>query len=310
MAMSRGESADLMDARARAESLGGGVRRALAPALAGWVYAFATWNEPHRRPLLSVFGIWAVIALAVSLVPRERLVARPRGEPFFLGWTAVSIALGSAAVAVDGGTDSPLVFIFFLPVAFAALSYPPAAVVAVAVADYLAYLAVELLRGGEGPAQLGWIGLAIASVASMCVWQARAHDRRRGALARVSRAAPLTGCLNRRGFEERLDAELSRAARTGRPLGVAMLDLGPADEAATAGVADELLEWALEVMADAVRPMDSISRIDERRFAIVAPGAGRDDSAAIARRLRDALSERAPASAGVACFPADGVDRE
>ena len=58
---------------------------------------------------------------------------------------------------------SPLVFIFFLPVAFAALSYPPAAVVAVAAAEYLAYLAVELLWSGEGAAQLGWMGLALAS---------------------------------------------------------------------------------------------------------------------------------------------------
>jgi len=310
MAMSRGESVDLMDARARAESLGVGVRIALATALAGWIYAFATWNEPNRRPLLSVFGIWAVIALAVSLVPRERLAAGPWREPIFLAWSAVSIALASAAVAVDGGTESPLVFIFFLPVAFAALSYPPAAVVAVAVADYLAYLAVELLLDGEGAAQLGWMGLAITSVAGMCVWQARAHDRRRDALARVSRADPLTGCLNRRGFEERLDAELSRAARTGRPLGVVMLDLGTPDAGAQPDTADELLEWALEVMGDAVRPMDSVGRIEELRFGIVAPGAGRDDSAAIARRLRDALGERAPASAGVACFPADGVDRD
>src|SRR5215212_10102619 len=199
---------------------------------------------------------------------------------------------------------------FFLPVAFAALSYPAAAVVAVALADYLAYIAVEVLSAGAGAAHLGWTGLTLASVAGMCVWQANAHERRREALARVSRADPLTGCLNRRGFEERLDAELSRAARTGRPLGVVVLDLGEPDPAAQPEAGDELLEWALEVMGDAVRPMDSIGRVEELRFAIVAPGAGRDDSAAIARRLRDALGDRTPASAGVACFPADGVERE
>ncbi len=299
-----------MDNRARAESVGVGVRLALATALAGWIYAFATWNEANRRPLVLVFALWAVLALGASLVSRERMVAGGWREPFFLLWSAASIGLTSAVVAIDGGTGSALVFMFFLPVAFAALSYPAGAVVAVAVADYLAYVAVDLLGTGAGVEQLCWIGFTLASVAAMCVWQADAHVRRREALAHVSRADPLTGCLNRRGFEERLDAELSRAARTGRPLGVVMLDLGTPDAGAQPDTADELLEWALQVMGDAVRPMDSIGRIEELRFAIVAPGAGRDDSAAIARRLRDALGERAPASAGVACFPADGVDRE
>ena len=299
-----------MDVRARAESVDVGVRLALATGVAGWVYAVATWDEANRRPLLTVFALWIVVGLAVLLLPRERIVSDAWREPFFLLWSAVSVALTAAAVAVDGGTGSPLAVMFLLPVAFAALSYPAAAVVAVAVVDYLAYLAVELLDSGAGAEQVAWMGLALASIAAMCVWQARAHERRREALARVSKADPLTGCLNRRGFEERLDAELSRAARTGRPLGVVVLDLEKPDVAAQPDAGDELLEWALEVMGDAVRPMDSIGRVEELRFAIVAPGAGRDDSAAIARRLRDAIGNRAAASAGVACFPADGVDRE
>ena len=156
-------------------------------------------------------------------------------------------------------------------------------------ADYLAYLAVELLWSGQGAAQLGWMGLALASIAGMCVWQARAHDRRRDALARVSRADPLTGCLNRRGFEERLDAELSRAARAGRPLGVVMLDLGTPDAGAQPDAADELLEWALEVMGDAVRP-DGLDRADRgaalRASSRPAPGA------TTARRSRAACVTR------------------
>jgi HD-GYP domain-containing protein (c-di-GMP phosphodiesterase class II) len=42
----------------------------------------------------------------------------------------------------------------------------------------------------------------------------------------------------------------------------------------------------------------------------VVPGAGPDDSGVIAARVQKALAERAPSSVGIACFPADGADRE
>ena len=115
----------------------------------------------------------------------------------------------------------------------------------------------------------------------------------------MSRADPLTGCLNRRGFEERFDAELSRAARTGRPLGLIMLDLDHFKEINdTRGHAagDDVLRWAVDVMNDALRPMDTVGRVGGDEFAVVVPGAGPDDSAAVARRLQDALADRAPAS--------------
>ena len=43
---------------------------------------------------------------------------------------------------------------------------------------------------------------------------------------------------------------------------------------------------------------------------MIVPGAGPDDSAAVAGRIQQALESRAPASAGVAVFPADGADRD
>jgi HD-GYP domain-containing protein (c-di-GMP phosphodiesterase class II) len=43
---------------------------------------------------------------------------------------------------------------------------------------------------------------------------------------------------------------------------------------------------------------------------VIVPGAGPDDSTAIARRLQTALAARAPTSVGVACFPTDGADRD
>ena len=54
--------------------------------------------------------------------------------------------------------------------------------------------------------------------------------------------------------------------------------------------------------------MDTIGRIGGDEFAVVLPGAGPDDSSAVAGRLQKALEDRAPSSVGVACFPSDGAD--
>src|SRR3954452_9703986 len=146
MPLPESASIDMTETRARALSIGAGVRLALATSVFGWIYAAATWSDPDRRPLMTVFGLWAVLALGACLLRRDRLAAGRRREPFFLVWSAASIALTAAAVAVDGGADSPLTVLFFLPILFAGLSYPAPSVGAVAVATYLAYLAVGLFE--------------------------------------------------------------------------------------------------------------------------------------------------------------------
>jgi putative nucleotidyltransferase with HDIG domain len=56
--------------------------------------------------------------------------------------------------------------------------------------------------------------------------------------------------------------------------------------------------------------MDTVGRLGGDEFAALVPGAGPDDCAVIASRLQEAFAARTPASVGVACFPADGADRD
>ena len=304
-------AADFSEVRARVESIGAGVRLTLAICAAGWLYVAATWEQPHRNLIASLFGIGAIIALLFVLIPHERVVGSRWREPFFLLWSTVNIALTVVVVAADGGSTSPLALLFFVPVVFAALSYPLISVIVIGALDYFAYIAVGVAGHQPHPQYVGFFAFSLACVATLCGWHARNQDRRRAALSRVSRADPLTGCLNRRGFEERFDGELSRASRTGRPLGLIMLDLDHFKEINdTRGHAagDDVLRWAVDVMNDVVRPMDTIGRIGGDEFAVVVPGAGPDDSATVAGRLKKALADRAPASVGVACFPSDGAD--
>ena len=304
---------DFSEVRARGESISTGVRLTLVLCAAGWLYVAATWERPDRQLIASLFGIGAVVALMFVLIPHERVVRSRWREPFFLLWSITQIALAAFVTAADGGANSPLALLFFVPVVFAALSYPLASVVTIAAVDYLAYIAVGVAGERPAPEYVGFFAVCLACTAALCGWHARNQERRRDALERVSRADPLTGCLNRRGFEERFDAELHRALRNGLPFGLITIDLDHFKEVNdTRGHAagDDQLRLAVDIMNDTVRPMDTVGRTGGDEFAVIVPGAGPDDCAAIAKRIQDALADRAPASAGIACFPSDGADRD
>jgi diguanylate cyclase (GGDEF)-like protein len=121
--------------------------------------------------------------------------------------------------------------------------------------------------------------------------------------------APLTGALNRRGFDERFAAELDRADRAGTALGLILVDLDDfkrTNDVHGHAAGDEQLRWAVRAMTALLRPSDAVGRLGGDEFAVLVPGAGRPETAALAGRLRAALAEGAPASLGVASFPADG----
>ena len=213
-------------------------------------------------------------------------------------------------VAADGGSNKALALLFFIPVVFAALSYPLAS-------GRNRGPGLRCLRGGGSRGRTAGSRVrrllrALPRLHGSPVRLARPEPGPppRGARARVARRPP-TGCSNRRGFEERFDAELSRALRS-RPVGLVLLDLDHFKEVNdTRGHAagDEMLRWAVDVMDETVRPMDTIGRVGDE-FAVILPGAGPDDSAVVAGRIQRALEARAPASAGVAVFPTDGADRD
>ena len=310
----RGETwIDYDEIRFRAESIEAGIKLSLVVCGAGLAYVAATWDHSNRQLIGLLFAIGAVLTLPFMLMTHERVTHSRWRELFFLGWSASNIALAASVSYLDGGSTSPLALLFFIPLVFASLSYPLVSVVAVGVIDYVAYVFVGVAAGEPEPSQVGFFAFCLAATAVLCGWHAANQDRRRRVLAHVSRADPLTGCLNRRGIEERFDAELSIASRSGRPLSFVMLDLDHFKEINdTQGHAagDELLRWAVDAIHGVLRPSDTVGRIGGDEFAVVAPGAGPSDGRAVAERLRTVLAERAPASIGIACFPIDGTDRD
>ena len=85
-------------------------------------YIILTWHRPHRALIAILFGAGLFGAAIVSRLPRARIVRSRYREAFFFSWSVLDLGLIVAATLADGGTDSPLALMFFMPVVFAAMS--------------------------------------------------------------------------------------------------------------------------------------------------------------------------------------------
>jgi diguanylate cyclase (GGDEF)-like protein len=310
--LSQGSGDGLGDLRSRVQSIRIGARLTAASAVAGVAYAISTWDEQNRTAIVALFALGALLGHLPLAIGANRIVRNRHRERIFFAWSLSSILLITVIVDLAGGPASPLALLFFVPVVFTSLSFPLRSVVAIGVIDVMALVGSGLVVGSSHAA-LTFFATCLAIVALLCAWEARDHERQREALARVSRADSLIGCLNRRGLEERLEAELDGCRRTGRRAGLVMIDLDDFKQVNdTRGheAGDELLRWTAERAATVLRPMDSLGRLGGDEFAVIVPGAGRAEAAEVAARLRDALGERVSVSTGIASFPLDGTERE
>jgi diguanylate cyclase (GGDEF)-like protein len=107
---------------------------------------------------------------------------------------------------------------------------------------------------------------------------------------------PLTGLLNRRAFQSRLEAEHARALRYGRPLSLALLDLDhfkAINDTYGHDAGNEALVQVAHLLRGIARPSDLIARIGGDEFALLLPETGAAGARLVADRCRAAV-EAAP----------------
>ncbi|MET0687144.1 MAG: GGDEF domain-containing protein [Solirubrobacteraceae bacterium] len=274
-------------------------------ALAGVAMYATSWDRPHR-PLMTWLAVaFAVGAAVLLLAPVERLLQSRLGSAFWIVWSAVSTAGIACFYWLDGGGRSPLAYGLVLALAFAGFLYAVPGAAAVAALVVGSYLLAALTRPHE-PAEVAFVATALACAGVFCVCSAGWRDRQRAELRRLSRTDPLTGCLNRRGFEEAVAGALA----AGAPFGLITLDLDGLkrvnDEAGHAA-GDAVLCAAVGALRAAVRPRDPIGRLGGDEFAVLLPGATPELARRVADRAGLALSMAAPASCGLATHPEDGA---
>ena len=290
-----------------------GVVMTLAVCIAVELYIFATWDRPDRQIAAILAGVGAVGGVTVWMLPLRRIILSGWRNLFFGVWSVIDIVLIALLAHVEHGSTSPFTLLFFLTLVFSALFYPRWLVVVVGAFNVIAFLAVGAMDPGVDTAYLAFFSVCLTAAAVMCAWQASIHQGRNGALMTASRTDPLTGTLNRRGFEERMAAELERARRDQGGFGLVLLDLDAFKEVNDQqghAAGDELLVWVAKTIESATRPSDATGRLGGDEFAVLLAESGPAEVDRMGNRIRSVVRERVACSAGHACFPLDGRDAE
>jgi diguanylate cyclase (GGDEF)-like protein len=286
-----------------------GGRQALAGPGLVVVYALATWSRPHRSAMLAIALVMIVVSSLIWW--RAEMVARRRAGTFVRWFGALASIAGSTAfAALDGGVASPAGAVLPASVIFFALITPLRQFLVIGVLACVCYWAVALFGGPAPPGYPVVYTLAFAGLSYRCLLHAGALISLRRRLAEVSRIDPLTGCLNRGGFDERLAGALADAQHSGRPVTLVLVDLDcfkQTNDAYGHQVGDQLLAWVGHTLTGRLAGRHAVGRSGGDEFAVLLYDAGPAEAAATVDVLRAAIDPVVPASIGYASFPDDAA---
>lgn len=133
----------------------------------------------------------------------------------------------------------------------------------------------------------------------------------------AARIDPLTGALNRRGFEEAAERLLTQLRRRYRPMSVVLFDLDyfkSINDSFGHARGDEVLQQMARCVRDASRDGDLFGRVGGEEFALLLDKTSPSVARVIAERVRKTFAELPPlpdgrhptASFGIASVLADG----
>ena len=192
-----------------------------------------------------------------------------------------------------------------------------AAVTLLAAGGYVA-AAAGVAGVSLGDAAVGAVGIAAAG--GLVGLQRATSNRLIWRLSDDAVTDPLTGLLNRRGFQELIETELERARRSDRPLSVIVGDLDhfkALNDRFGHAAGDRALEQLALILDTAKRRIDTAARIGGEEFAVVLPDSDQHAAYILAERMRREVREtflfepyELTISLGVSTFPVHGATVE
>ncbi len=129
----------------------------------------------------------------------------------------------------------------------------------------------------------------------------RAYNRMRGHLETIVFTDPLSGCFNRRGFEQLTTREVSRAVRGTHPMSVLALDVDffkRINDEYGHLTGDEVLREMGALLRETARLGDVVARIGGEEFEILAPDTSAEGAQILAERIQRAFRTREFTSVG------------
>jgi diguanylate cyclase (GGDEF)-like protein len=269
----------------------------LAETVVVMVYLAVTPYGPHRPTLWAVAGSWLVFASA-GIWSAPMVVAKPWRTKYSVTWTMLSSGAVGIVAGLDGGTDSPVILLLFLPLVFAALMYTPRAAGLCGATSLLSAgtLTVMTTRAGPdlGDAVMLLAVLAGASVLSVAasINRTRMENHERLLMASIARLAAtdeLTGCAVRRVLIQRMAEEITRSMRNGQPLSLMMIDVDrfkAVNDTYGHLAGDQVLARVGSVLRSDARGSDLVCRLGGDEFALLLPDTWPSAAFDIAQRIR------------------------
>lgn len=142
-------------------------------------------------------------------------------------------------------------------------------------------------------------------------------ERMQKELTHQARTDPLTGTLNRRGYQELAERELLKASRSNRPFAVLVADIDHfkrLNDTYGHAAGDMVLQYFCALLNRVLRQTDILARLGGEEFVIVLPETPPSEALDVAERLRRTVQDTPmtfqdfmipiTVSIGVAHFPA------
>lgn len=309
------------------------------------------WSEPRESGELEGRLAYLLLAgciyvMTTAFFPVRGLNAR--------AWERVCLAADvcfiSVTVFFSGGAESNYQLLYYLPIVHASLRLGMREVLEAAVAVAGSYILVASLRAtlnpiephlGVGTLVFVGIGILLAIFMGTLARENREHIRYReraralleelreanarlsdysARLEKLSISDALTGVLNRRGFEQRMEEELNRARRFARPVSLLLVDMDDLkayNDLYGHYQGDLALAHVGRMLREGVRGIDAVARFGGDEFLVILPETDTDGARLLAEKLRCLPSLAAASSPqvlkadlgltiGCATFPRDG----
>jgi diguanylate cyclase (GGDEF)-like protein len=135
---------------------------------------------------------------------------------------------------------------------------------------------------------------AFAAASLVCAALLARVTHQRQQLLELAERDMLTGLSNRRHVDTQLVAMARRAARTGRPVGVFLIDVDHfklVNDHHGHPRGDQALQDVAHALQASVRPADVVARWGGEEFMVLAPDISVDDAAGLAERLRSSVAD-------------------
>lgn len=237
--------------------------------------------------LVPVAAVFVMSGLLLAVGPRL-----PRRGLALVGPVGV-VLIAYAVASSPGPTD--VAVLYALPVVWTTFFFGRRGAVAilacVAVGHAITLLAIPPADSYPGR----WMDVIVSAggVAMVVLVLERRNEVLLARLAGEARTDPLTGLLNRRGFDEQASREFAHAGRDGRSIALATFDIDgfkPINDQWGHAVGDRVLVHLARVLDGESRAVDVAARLGGDEFAVLLPGSDETGAEAFAERVRRALA--------------------